>query len=418
MPATSDLKPKPDLKPRRSGEMFDWFTVSYRTIYTVAALVILLGGAGAWYFLRTPPVPSPPPKPETTAPTSTARFTSLAGSVKVKMVGSPDWRDAAPETVLRTGDLVRTGRESAAEMTFFDGTVVHVRPDSLITIEETTENPQTKKPSVRWNISSGAVNLYARNSAEVITPTLRVRQEADSTGAIRVAQGGESEVQIFKGAGNVETRTGQRVSLGSNEAVRVDATGQAGAKVALPAVPQLVLPADEADLLYANPAGATTTLQWGGVQGAEAYRVMVDSNPQFFRPLVDQVHDGTQVRLRGLDVGKYYWRVSAVGKNRTEGGFSGSARFAISRPAAGAPAPPPPLTLEALDVRGSVLQVKGQTESGATVTINGEAIQVRPDGTFIEFIGLEKVGKQDVKIRVVGLNGGVREDVRSVVVAF
>ena len=50
--------------------------------------------------------------------------------------------------VLRKSDLVRTGPGAAAEITFFDGTVVHVRPDSLITIEETSEDPSTKRR--RW----------------------------------------------------------------------------------------------------------------------------------------------------------------------------------------------------------------------------------------------------------------------------
>ena len=73
--------------------------------------------------------------------------------------------------VLRKSDLVRTGPGAAAEITFFDGTVVHVRPDSLITIEETSEDPNTKRRRVAWHISSGEVNFQTRRTGRRQRPT-------------------------------------------------------------------------------------------------------------------------------------------------------------------------------------------------------------------------------------------------------
>jgi hypothetical protein len=62
------------------------------------------------------------------------------------------------------------------------------------------------------------------------------------------------------------------------------------------------------------------------------------------------------------------------------------------------------------------VQVKGRTEAGASVTVNGQRVGVQGDGSFNEFITLEKVGRQDVVIRAAGLNGGTSELKRSVVV--
>ncbi len=401
------MPPSPNRPPGRRDDIIDWFTVSYKTIYSVAGIVLLVAAAVVYFFfLKRPPV-QPTPTPDVAAQVSTARFNTLG-----------EWVDATTETALRKGDLVRTGRDSAAEITFFDGTIVHVRPDSLITIEETSESPGTKERKVAWHISSGEVNLTARAATEVTTPTLRVRQEADTEGAIRVAETGESDVRIFRGAGSVETKSGQKVALASNEGVKVDSAGQAGSKVVLPPVPALLAPAHEADLVYPNPPMATTTLAWKDVAGAQGYRVLLDNNPQFYRPLLDQVRKGTSVQVRGLEAGKYYWKVAALDPHSVEGSFSEFARFAVSRPAAGAVIPPPPLTIEALDVRANILQIKGQTEGGASVTVNGQSVDVHSDGTFNEFITLEKLGKQDVKVRVVGLNGGTREETRSVVVAY
>jgi hypothetical protein len=418
------MPPEQERKPRRTDEVIDWFTISYRTIYAVVGAVVLVAGVVLYYYFRpVPPPATPSPSPDQALAT-TARFTSLSGSVKVKVVGSPDWQDANTSAVLRKGDLVRTGRDSAAEITFFDGTVVHIRPDSLITIEETTQNRKTGASRVVWNISSGQADYRAGprsnpdSTSETNTPSGRVRHGELAQGDINVAASGATDVRVFRGTSDVETKAGQKVTLAPNEGLKVDASGQAAAKVALPAVPVLVSPAPDSELLYANPGHATTLLLWKDVSGAQSYRVMVDFTPQFYRPLVDQVRKGTSVELRGLDVGKYYWKVSAIDKANVEGSPSESARFTVARAAGSAAQPPPPLTIDALDVRTSILQIKGRTEAGAAVTVNGQRVEVQSDGTFNEFIMLEKVGKQDVKIRVVGINGGIREETRSVVVAY
>jgi hypothetical protein len=115
--------------------------------------------------------------------------------------------------------------------------------------------------------------------------------------------------------------------------------------------------------------------------------------------------------LRGLDVGKYYWRVAALDKDSNQGQFSDFFRFSVSAPgrAAGAGGPPPPLVIQSLEVRSNILQIKGRTEAGASVTVNGQHVPVQDDGSFNEYITLDQAGKQVVAIRATGMNGGVRE---------
>jgi len=411
-------------KPRGRDDIIDWFTVSYRTLYLLVGALLIVGGGAAYYYYYLPQGPVQTAAPVTERRATSARFTSLGGSVKVKPVGVLDWRDANPDLALHKGDLVRTGRDSAAEITFFDGTIVHVRPDSLITIEETSENPRTKERRVVWHISSGEVNFQTgrRNvptsSSEVTTPTARMKHGDLAAGDIRVATSGGSDVRLFRGSSELETTTGQRVELASNEGVRVSAGGAAGEKVVLPPVPVLVSPAHESEVVYPDPEASTTLLLWKAVPGVQDYRIMVDYSPQFNRPLVDQVRPATSVELRGLDVGKYFWKVAAIDRNDVEGPFSEFSRFSVAKSSRAAAAAPPPLEIQAFDVRTNILQVKGKTAGGATVTVNGQRLEVRSDGTFNEFITLDEMGPQDVKIRVVGINGGVREETRSVVVAF
>jgi glucodextranase-like protein/FecR-like protein len=410
-------------KTQTHGDLVEWFTVSYRTVYLAVGLVLL--AAGLVYFFvfakEKQPAAEAPAPPSITA----ARFRSLEGNVRVKPVGQFEWIPADPNMILRKSDLVRTGPGAAAEIAFFDGTVVHVRPDSLITIEETSEDPSTKKRRVAWHISSGEVNFQTvrRNvpgsATEFTTPTVKATAGENTDGGIRVEESGVSDVKVFQGTSQVQTKSGASVALGASEALKIDSAGRPSPKQALPGSPALLAPMHQAEIIYPDPARATTLLIWKAVPNAVSYHVMLDYSAYFNRPLVDRTGVAeNQVQLRALDTGKFYWRVAAVDKDGVEGAFSEFSRFTVTRRDAGVAGggPPPPLAIDALDVRTNILQVKGRTEPGASVTVNGQAVDVQEDGSFNEYITLDKPGKQTVTIRSTGLSGGVREEKRSVVV--
>jgi FecR protein len=413
-------------KPRRpEDDLVDWFTISYKSIYIVVLLVLAIGGAAYYHYFGKPINPNPAidvPSPTVT----TARFTSIEGNVKVKPVGVFDWYSADPSMVLRKSDLVRTGPGATAEITFFDGTVVHVRPDSLITIEDTSEDFATKKRRVAWHISSGEVNFQTGrknvpgSATEISTPTLRTTAGELTDGGIKVDQSGDSDVKVYRGSTQVETKTGEKLTLGASEALKVDAAGKAGPKQVLLDAPVLQAPPHQTEISYPDPSRATTLLAWKPVVGAISYHVMVDYSPYFNRPLVDQVRKDSSVELRGLETGKFYWRVAALDRDGVEGAFSAFARFTVVRKegAGGAGGTPPPLVIEALDVRANILQIKGRTEPGATVTVNDQRVDVQGDGSFNEFIQLDKGGRQLVVVRSTSINGGVNEQKRPIVVTF
>jgi hypothetical protein len=413
-------------KPRRpEDDLVDWFTISYKSIYIVVILVVAIGGAVYYHYFGTPINPNP--AIDLPAPTvTTARFTSIEGNVRVKPVGQFEWLSADPSMVLRKSDLVRTGTGATAEITFFDGTVVHVRPDSLITIEDTSEDFATKRRRVAWHISSGEVNFQTgrRNvpgsATEISTPTVRTTAGELTDGGIRVDQSGDSDVKVYRGSTQVETKTGEKLTLGASEALKVDAAGKAGPKQVLLDAPVLQAPPHQTEISYPDPSRATTLLAWKPVVGSLSYHVMVDYSPYFNRPLVDQVRKDSSVELRGLETGKYYWRVAALDRDGVEGAFSAFARFTVVRKegAGGGGGTPPPLVIEALDVRANIVQIKGRTEPGATVTVNDQRVDVQGDGSFNEFIQLDKGGRQLVVIRSTSINGGVNEQKRPIVVTF
>ena len=403
----------------------DWFTISYKTIYVGVALVALIGGAVLYKLYGTKVGPD---KPQDVAPASvtTARFTQIDGAVKVKAVGTFEWVGADTKMVLKKNDLVRTGAGAAAEITFFDGTVVRVRPDSLITIEETSEDPSTKQRRVAWHVSSGEVNFQTvrhnvpGSATEVSTPTVRGTLGDEAAAAIRVAETGDSDIRLFRGTARTETKTGQKVDLAANEALKVDHDGKAGPKVVLPGTPTLMFPQHQAEISYPDPTKATTLFGWKAVPEAASYHLMVDTSAFFNRPFVDSKGKDVSREVRGLEEGKYYWRVSAIDKEGAEGAFTEFWRFTVTKPkqAATTGGAPPPLSIELLEVRTNILQIKGRTEAGASVTVNAQRVDVQSDGSFNEFITLERLGRQEVVIRATGLNGGIAEQRRWVTASY
>jgi hypothetical protein len=401
--------------PRSSGDRIEWFTVSYRTLALAGGALVLLAALGWFLFLRaTPPAPAP-----ATAIATGARFQKIDGSVQVKRAGTLEWLPATLAVVLRQNDLVRTGSGAAAEIHFADGTVFNVRPDSLITIEESSQNPVSRQQRVALSIQSGEANFQtaARSvpgSTTISTPTLRTTAERDTAGNIQVAEGGATGLRIFRGQGEAQTRAGQRIALSSNEGVRVDASGAAGPKLALPTVPQLTAPSNGTDIAYPDLAQGITLLLWGAVPEASAYRVMVDFSPSFARPLYDrQTARTTQMELRSLDAGSYYWKVAAVSTDGSEGSFSEMWRFTLAR-SPQSTATPPPLVFEAAELRGNVLQVRGRTEPGATLSLGGVRLEVQADGSFNEFVIFDGGAGATVRLTATGIHGGTVEQRRRV----
>jgi hypothetical protein len=400
------------------GDRIEWFTVRYRSLVMAGVALVLAAATGAWFlFLRSGPAPTPPPQTVEIG----ARFTSIEGSVQVKHAGTLEWIEATTAVVLRRNDLVRTGPGSTAEILFAGGDQISLRPDSLTSIVESSQNPVSRQHRVALSIQSGEANFQTSpstvsGSTTISTPTVRTTVERETAGNILVEEGGDTGIRIFQGSGQAETTTGERIQLASNEGVRVGADGTAGPKTILPQVPILTAPPNETEVSYPDPARAITLLMWNGVASAESYRVMVDFSKTFARPLFDRrVTENTQMELRGLDTGTYFWKVAAVDEEGVEGSFAPAASFSLLKTPQSA-AKPPPLAVDTLELRGNILHVRGQTAPGANVTLNGVRIEVQSDGSFNEFVMYE-AGPTTVLMRATSVSGGVAELRRPIVVS-
>ena len=371
--------------------------------------VALVALATYWWLFGRTAVP-PPGSPN-------ARLTGVVGSVRVRPHAQEAWLDGRLSMRLHVGDTVRTEPASGAEISFDAGSTVRVRPDSIVFVGGSAESSTSA-----WRISSGRVNFaVGTGGAEIETPSARTLARANASGQLDVTSTGTG-VKIFQGQAELRTVLGESVSLSGNQAVQVDAAGRAGARQDLPPAPSLLAPATRADLPYAAPPAAVTTLRWTGTPGAATYHVAMDFNVTQADLLLSAALDVPGVRdtaheLTGMDPGRYFWRVAGVTADGLEGQFSRVSLFSIlprsPSPSTSPPPEAPALLVDALEtVAPGVVRVAGRTAPGASLTLNGVAIAVSPDGTFGEYVRLPAAGT--VSVRATTRDGRTREQTRRV----
>ena len=376
---------------------------------------IALGSIVAyWYFFVRQHVPK--------AGEQVARITSVAGKVRVKPNEQEIWSDATLQDLLHVGDVVQTEPVSAAEISFNAGSTVRVRPDSIVYLGGSAE-----LSTAAWRVESGRVNFSVGDQVtQIVTPTVTTTAQQNAVGNIDVGADGETGVKVFSGQAEVETQQGQRITLGENEALQVDAQGLAGEKQDLPPPPKLLSPAPKATVPFTSPPEATAELAWEAVVNGDTYHVALDYNVVQANLLLSATLDEPDVRethheLQGLDVGRYFWRVAAVNEAGLEGAFSRVSFFSVEplpepepevvedEPDLGLPT----LSLAAIeDVGAGVLHVHGRARPGSTVTLDGYEITVRADGSFSEYV--RRTDQDEVVVQATAPDGQSTEQARPV----
>src|SRR5258707_3720146 len=175
-------------------------------------------------------------------------------------------------------------------------------------IDESSENPASRVRQGGVTIQSGEANFTTPSrgvtggATTISTPTVTATAGDDASGRFMVSDAGNTGIDVYKGVVGGQTKNGQKIQLASNEGLRIDATGAAGPKIALPGIPILLAPPHQAEIAYVDPARSTTLLAWKAVSGATAYHILLDFNVSFTMPVYDRKDCKVEssMELRGL----------------------------------------------------------------------------------------------------------------------
>jgi hypothetical protein len=348
-----------------------------------------------------------------------AKFVNLDGKVQIKKVNSVQWVEADFRTTLDKGDLVQTGSDGAARITFADGTFYTVKPETLITVEENSIG-SNRPTSVAVRINTGSVDLATPNwsspeskaavSVEDSTAQLRpnsraaVKADPDKKESEIVMSRGTAEVQ--RGVEHIELTQWQKATL---------PVGGPITKADVLAPPDLMEPLNLSPIIGENPKAATIHFEWKPVQDAVSYTLRISTTAMFTKAVKEAKNVvGTNVDINGLDAGDYFWNVIAMDQRKKSSEVSETYKFTL---VAQGKTQEMALAIDGVQLHGRVAEIIGRTEPGATLIINGAAVpNIAPDGTFRHFT--EPLTPGEHTIVVIGQNrrGGTAKQQTSIVV--
>jgi hypothetical protein len=224
----------------------------------------------------------------------------------------------------------------------------------------------------------------------------------------------EHDVMVKKGSATV-SRDGQEERLAENERVAFKQDQPGMNKTREIGAPTLVDPPNMQSEFVANDS-QEVVFTWSETPNVKGYRIRISQNPYFSSVMLDAKVPEAQVKLKGFAEGAYYWVVQAIGPNGKESVESERNKFQIVFKK-GDETPGVTLEIDSLVQLGRVIEVRGRTDPGAHVMVNGQSVPlVGADGSFSHFTGKLDLGENVITITAQNAKGGVKTIPRKVVI--
>jgi FecR protein len=409
-----------------------WTTITYRSVFT-AVLALLLAVGIFMYFVFPGPTNTvlatagtsirgildkfaKTDGSQTPLPPQQAHFTNLDGTVRVKKATSNTWVKADYGLPLEKGDTVQTMSEGIAKVAFADGSTYSIQQDSLVTIEESTTNAQ-QVPQVAVRIDTGEIHLNtgampSRQQVKIDNSTTTVAPDSALL-ALNDRKNDKRQVMVTKGSAEF-AMGGEKVAVAPYERVAFNPETGKIAKEKEIAPPVLLAPANMMPI-FNTGASKLVDFSWTPVDNAKFYVLRLSRNPYFSSIEKEIKSNAAETKIAGLTEGRYYWLVQSVdahGKESVE-----SERNGFTLITRGSESEALLLEMEPFVQHGHVIQVRGKTERGARVMVNGEEVPViSPDGSFSYFTPPLPSGESVITVTAQNSRGGVSTQTKRVLI--
>jgi hypothetical protein len=347
-----------------------------------------------------------------------AKFVNLDGKVQVKKVNSVQWVEADFRTVLDKGDLVQTGSDANARITFADGTIYTVKPDTLVTVEEnTTENNKPTSVAVRINV--GQVDLKTPNysspdSKAAVSTEDATAQLRSNSGATVKSDPDKKESEILVSSGSAQVQRGQeKIDLAPYEKLTIPNTGPVQKSTVL-APPEPMEPLNFAPIIAETPKTFPVHFEWKPVPNAVSYTLRISTTAMFTKTVKEAKVGTTSTDISGLDTGEYFWNLTATDAKKQTSEVSAPLKFTL---VAQGKSQSMVLEVDGTQLHGHVAEIVGRTEPGAALIVNGQSVpNIAPDGTFRHFTEQLEPGQHTISIIGSNRRGGTAMKQVSIVV--
>lgn len=340
-----------------------------------------------------------------------AHFINIDGVVRVKKASSNTWVTADYSLALEKNDVVQTADEGIARVRFADGTNYTVKPDSLIVIQENSVN-ESQQAKVAVQVTTGTVDLATASAmasgskSQVIVAGATATFAPESAGEVQNDPRHDQHAILVKRGGAEVVRGEENVKMVENEKVAFTSESERMVKTKEIGPPVLVDP-KAGDNVPLDPKSQGLTLSWAPVDGVHAFHIRVARNQFFTGPMVLEQKNWPhlELMLSNIAPGSYWWEVRSVGDNGKVSTASERNKFTvIPYSESGAKIP---LEVVAWIQHGHVFEIKGQTEPGARVMVNGQEVaMINGDGSFHHFTNQLPTGENWITVTAQNSKGG------------
>jgi hypothetical protein len=339
-------------------------------------------------------------------------FFTMEGRIQVQRAGKAEWQNAHLRMPVFNGDFVKSGREGSAEILFVDGSLYRIGPNSLLEIHHQI-SPQEAPGTVRMVV--GRINVYTADSpSTVTTDAAETEIRRESNVAVDVDESDrETRVATFSGSARVRNASGVEVIVKDRELVAAGVDGSLSEKQRIPDPPEPIEPHNNAGFDLSRDR--IIRLKWQRPSPSEAVHLQVSRSQRFLQEQRDVDAPALRkdsARLQAISPGTYFWRVASVADGDVRSEWSAVRRFRIYSPNRQTllqDRTPPKLEVIPPQQLGHLFIVRGRTEVGATVTINGEDVELDGEGQFSKTVELAKDGWNDLVIAAVDPSGNRTE---------
>lgn len=351
-----------------------------------------------------------------------ARLLDRQGRVEGQKPVEVSWSERLLNAILSEQEKLRTLSDSTAQVVFRDASRLRLNPNSQAVIQRMRVDPLTRREEAKISLVEG--DFYALLTPESERNRLEVSlQSADAkidSGNFWVSQ--DEKAARFS---NYEERpveisaAGETLVLGMNEGAVVQ-SGQAPRQlVRLEDSIALLQPEDES-VVFTN----SVDLAWASSEAAQAYWAELAYDPRFDR-MVKSLLNLPENKVDSLELapGVYYWRVAVLDQFGLPGQMSTVGQFEV-RSDDTAPFLRILSPRQGEVLRKNTIEVQGETEPDARISINETSVQTDPEGKFsasiefpsgsgaVEVTSVDRAGNETVRTVEIAVLIDERNEIR------
>lgn len=397
-----------------------WFTISYKQILVWGGVIVLVGALGGFAFFKDylvrkyNQILEADSASRTVSTKKNGSFSKLIGTVKVKKFDAVQWINADSQTVLEEGDYIQTSSDSFASIVFPDGTQYRMKPDSLIVVQENSEDPRTLAKKVSVRVTSGSINLStgkrdvessttsvsAASTTAILNPDARMDVESNpgkktakfalSQGTARVVSGGVSS------------------SIGAYDQVTEENRKLTTEKLMRP--PELLEPNSIKPVVAREGLATKVQFTWSPVPQAVGYKIKISTSSVFSKNIREEtLKQETRYVTSGLGEGAYHWTVTAISADNKFSRDSDPNKFLLINKSFREKETDVFLDVKIIRI-SNIFEIIGRTDPSASVIINEEPVtSMSADGSFKHFTSpLPHKGKNLITITAQDRSGNTK----------